>query len=90
MATPKYNLEWFRGLDKQEEEDLRNILANSTILLDRIEKIVYNMVISSEEVSVVDYDTPSWSHKQAHLNGQSNALRKVLAILRRREQDGKE
>lgn len=85
MANLKYNLEWFKGLNKQEEEDLRNILASNSFLLDKLTEIVYNMVTSSEEVNLTDYDSPSWSHRQAHVNGHNHALRKVLALTKGKE-----
>lgn len=28
-----------------------------------------------------DYDNPSWSHAQAHRNGQKEAMKEILAIL---------
>jgi len=34
-----------------------------------------------------DYDTPSWSHKQAHMNGEAAAIRKVIEIITIRERD---
>lgn len=32
-------------------------------------------------VQETDYDSPSWSHKQAHLNGKIEALTLVLSLL---------
>lgn len=82
MASRKHSLEWFKGLNKQEEDDLKKILDSNDILLDKLFEIVYNMVTSNEEISLSDYDNPSWSHKQAHINGQNHSLRKVLTFLK--------
>ena len=33
------------------------------------------------EVIESDYENPSWSHKQAHLNGYNAALKEILKLI---------
>lgn len=72
---------WLSGLKGQEREDFKQFVLNSKIVLDKLNKIVYNMYKGQELVTSADYDSPSWSHKQAHTNGYREALTKVLDLL---------
>lgn len=78
---------WTQGLKDQEKRDVEEIVKTSTILLDRLDKILYNMQESKETSVLPDYDSPSWSHKQAHLNGQLDMIRQLRNILTVRERD---
>jgi len=73
---------WFQDLPKEEQEKFKELVLGSKKVLDKLSKIVYNMGVSGEKVNVDQYDSPSWSHKQAHLNGYNAALRDVLDILK--------
>lgn len=73
---------WFKDLPKEEQEQFKQIVVGSKKVLDKLSKIVYNMSISGEKVSLDQYDSPSWSHKQAHQNGYNAALRDILDILK--------
>lgn len=77
----KIDTEWFRGLTKQEIEERKKFLLSEQKTLDILREIVYNMRISQETISETDYDSPSWSHKQAHLNGESSAFRRIERLL---------
>lgn len=80
------NSAWIR--DARTEEDKQKIyqeITNSHFLLDKLRKICYNISIELEEVPIKDYDCPSWSHKQAHRNGQLEILRKLEKILEVRD-----
>ena len=82
MPQPKVNLLWLKDLkDSKEREEFTNTLLNSQKVLDKLSKIVYNMCIDGEKVKSTDYDSPSWSHKQAHLNGERAAYQKILSLL---------
>lgn len=81
MTMMKIDSEWFKGLNKTEIEERKKFLASEQKVLDILRKIVYNIRTSQEIVSENDYDSPSWSHKQAHLNGESSALRRIERLL---------
>lgn len=78
---PRLKLDWTKDLPASEREDFTKIVLNSSLAIDKLRKIVYNRVISGEKVVVDDYDSPSWSHKQADLNGYNRALREILELL---------
>lgn len=57
------------------------MVLGSHKVLDRLQEICYNSITSEEKVKAVDYDSPSWSHKQAHLNGRIEAYREIVELL---------
>lgn len=83
----KINEAWLQGLEPSDREKMKENVLSNEILLDRLAKILYNMQEKRQSSVLSDYDTPSWSHKQAHLNGEAAALRKVLEIITIRERD---
>lgn len=81
-SNPRLKTVWFSDLPKGEQEQFKQIVVGSGKVLDKLSKIVYNMGISGEKVIEDHYDSPSWSHKQAHRNGYNEALRDILDILK--------
>lgn len=77
----KVNEAWLRGLQGQERDQMKKMVVDSEKLLDKLKEILYNMRESRETISSIDYDNPSWSHKQAHLNGEAAIIRKLEEIL---------
>lgn len=73
--------EWFGSLRGEERENFKLSILSSKIVLDKLQEIVYNMYKKEESVHSTDYDSPSWSHKQAHTNGRRDALRQVLDLI---------
>lgn len=70
---------WFRSLSKEDKDNLSRAL-NSSLLADRLREII----VEWEREVVVnksDYDSPAWSHKQAHLNGMSEILTRFKSIM---------
>jgi hypothetical protein len=78
----KLKTAWISDLRDPSEKEIftQQVLASKKVL-DKLHKIVYNKVLDGEKVSVVDYDSPSWSHKQADQNGYLRGLREVLELL---------
>lgn len=76
---------WFQDLPKADQENFKQLVLSSEKVLDKLRKIVYNMSIDEEKVKTVDYDSPSWSHKQAHLNGKAEAFREIMNLLEIKE-----
>lgn len=77
----KISEQWLSGLDKEKRDEIKSIVLGSTILLDRLNKILYNIKKEKSEVRLLDYDSPSWSHKQAHLNGQIDMLDQLVKLV---------
>ncbi len=85
--SQKINEQLLSGLRGPEREKMKNIVLENTILLDKLKQILYNMQEGKRSTVLVDYDTPSWSHKQAHLNGELAAFQKVIELLTITERD---
>lgn len=73
--------QWFSNLPKDKQEEFKRTVLNSTLVLDKAKEIVYNMSITESQVGTTDYDSPSWSHRQADRNGYLRALREVVDLL---------
>lgn len=78
---------WLEGLKGDEKEQMREYVLGSEKLLDKLTEILYNMQERSETTVLDDYDSPSWSHRQAHLNGQGDVIRKLLEIVTLKERE---
>ena len=68
--------------DKERKETFANTILNSRIIADRLR------VITQEEIEAIErsegsdqYDSPSWSHKQAHRNGYYRAMKLLQKLL---------
>lgn len=86
MAKPQspYKLKttWTQSIrDPEEKVKFEQHVLSSQKVLDKLREIVYNKVLDGEKVKVVDYDNPSWSHRQADLNGYVRGLREVIELL---------
>lgn len=77
----KVNEHLLSGLRGEDRDKMKELILSNTILLDKLTQIVYNMQEGKRSTVLVDYDTPSWSHKQAHLNGEIAAFQKVIELL---------
>lgn len=71
---------WLQGLKGEERQKLKVFIENNQKILDILTEIVYNRVKEHESVALRDYDNLSWSHKQAHLNGELDALKWVIKL----------
>ncbi len=83
----KINQAWLQGLKGEEAKRMQELVAGNKILLDKLVEILYNMQTKRESSVLADYDTPSWSHKQAHLNGENSMIRKLIEIATVSERD---
>lgn len=66
---------------EEEKEELRQYLYNSTRLFDLLREMIQRRYDQEWGAKVVDYDSPSWSHKQAHKNGRINAFEDIYKLL---------
>lgn len=76
----KVNSQWLKGLTDREKEDFINLLTNNRKILDKLQEIVYNIVNELETSHKTDYDCPSWSHKQAHKNGEVEMAKRIIQL----------
>lgn len=73
--------QWFAGMQPSDKENFNQQLLQSKKVLDKLTEIVYNMLKDREDVDRPDYDSPSWSHLQAHNNGAREMARLVLDLI---------
>lgn len=81
------NEELLKGLKGPDREEFKTLIVNNKKLLDKVVEILYNRGEGKRDTVLSDYDTPSWSHKQAHLNGEIAALKKMVELLTVQERD---
>lgn len=72
--------QWFSDLPPDQQENFKKSVEASKLVLDKLIEICYNRINNLETVTIKDYDNPSWSHKQAHRNGEIDELRKIIDL----------
>jgi hypothetical protein len=74
--------EWLQGC-KNEEDKKKEIeyLQNCSTLFDKIREMIQRRYDSALNSKDTDYDSASWAHKQAHLNGRLEALEELYKLL---------
>jgi hypothetical protein len=82
VKTGNLSTDWFHGLTGEaEKEELRSYLSACTRVFTLIKDILqrkYDHTSSSKET---DYDSASWSYKQAHRNGYLQALEDINKLM---------
>jgi hypothetical protein len=76
-----FDSRWFQGVAAEDVENLKSQLISDKKTLDNLKKIVYNMIRKLEDVRTDDYESPSWSHKQAHRNGLLEAYGSICRLI---------
>lgn len=76
-------LTWVKHLPKDEQESFSQIVKNSTTVLSRLKDILDEQLrdLASKETKISEYDSPAWSSKQAHRNGQFAAIKQLRDLL---------
>lgn len=74
--------EWFAKCESDEDkEELRQYLQNSSRLFDLLKNMIQRRYDQEWGAKVADYDSASWSHKQAHKNGRSDAFEEIYKLI---------
>lgn len=79
---PKYK--WVSHIKNKEEqaEFAKQVLVDlNRESYNRLRTILIEKYDIKQTVRIDDYDTPSWSHKQAHTNGYLECLEEILGLL---------
>lgn len=65
-----------------DKKDFEQQLLHSRAILDRLTTIIEDLErsITNIELSLSTYETSSWSHKQAHLNGLKAAYSNIKSL----------
>jgi hypothetical protein len=66
--------------DPKEKEEFNKLVKAADIVLERLDTLIKQELTDVTKTDKVDYDSPSWSHKQAHLNGMQDAYSKILNL----------
>jgi hypothetical protein len=70
---------WFKNVKTEEDKAKRKAeVLNYRNAFDDLRALLSSMY---PEFTIPDYDNPSWSHKQAHYNGEREAIRKVINLI---------
>lgn len=73
---------WFSECDGDEEvAELKADILAARRVLERLSRIAEEKSSATLNVTEHDYDSPSWSHKQAHGNGYRQAMREIQMYL---------
>lgn len=78
------DLRWikqFKADNSEAKEKVYTSLMSAKHILDAAISIIEEQKVAIERPQKEDYDCPSWSHKQAHCNGEIAALNKVISLL---------
>lgn len=81
---------WTKNLKTEEEKKrFESSLQGSKIVLDRLSQMLSEeeSEVNRSEMSVDVYDSGSWSHKQAHKNGQRSMIRKIQQLINLDQKD---
>lgn len=80
----RVNMKWTKHLKSEaEKEQFIKTLLGSQTALDRLKQILEEELrtLENQESSLSDYSDASWSHKQAHRNGERSFAKKVFELL---------
>lgn len=75
------NTKWLKGFKGEALEKRKKELASYKNAFQALEKLLREDFFE-EGKSIADYDSPSWSHKQADMNGANRKLRSVLSLIK--------
>lgn len=76
-----YSANWTAHLLPEDRENFEKSLANSKIVLDRLNEICYNMSIEAENRLKNNFDNPNWALKAADSVGFQRALQRIMNLL---------
>jgi Mg2+ and Co2+ transporter CorA len=84
--TKKLATIWFQGIkDATSKKSLEQRLysSNKDVVLVKLKKIIAQKreALLKKQTRIDSYETPSWSHIQAHINGQLETLEQLEDLL---------
>lgn len=62
--------------DEEEKEEFKRSIRSAKTVLDRLIRLLdqKEMELDRSETDIKTYSSPSWSHEQAHKNGERSSL----------------
>lgn len=71
----------FKAKDDDAKKKVKASLSSAKHILDAAVSIIEKQQKALERPTLEDYNCPSWSHRQAHINGEIAGLNKVISLL---------
>lgn len=85
MTSNKVPTIWIAHLKDKEKADFEQAIRtwSNTPVADRFIEILKAQVreLDRQETTLLDYESASWSHKQAHRNGARQSFLTILKLL---------
>lgn len=80
--SKRLSLEWTKGLDGKDKEDMETVVRHSTIVLQQLLNIVDDKlgVLDRKESDFSTYDS-GYPYTQAHINGKRASLEEIRRLL---------
>lgn len=76
------NTRWLKGVPSSKKEARKKEILSYRNAFDELRKLLEEDL----EDYVPDYDIPSWSHKQADVNGANRKLRQIIELITIKEE----
>ncbi len=75
---------WTQGISQARKKEYVATIKNSTIVLERLEKIIsdYLEAVELEDEHPENYITPEYPFRVAHQAGRRRELKKMLTLIR--------
>lgn len=79
---PSIKTVWYTGLEKEEQEKLKQILLSNTVQNKQFLKVLRSRWESIERKGFIedDYRTSDWTHLQAFNNGRLSMLKEIADL----------
>lgn len=74
---------WLKGTEDTEAR--KNLVLASSNILEVLEAMLKEDLEGARKSLKTDYDNPSWSHLQAHKNGEMGVLTKYIELINKRK-----
>lgn len=68
---------WLKGIPQKDKDARRKEILAYRNAFDELKKLLEEEF----EETVPDYDNPSWSHKQADVNGANRKLQQIINLI---------
>lgn len=75
---------WRQYNTAEDFKRIEELMVHNPFFLQQILKQIdaIEAQIDRQEITMSDYESPSWSHKQAHRNGQRQFLEQVRSLFK--------
>ena len=74
--------EWFTDCKTEEAKEARtSYLEGTSPLFAKLKEMIQSRYDAGHASKDTDYDSVSWSHKQAHINGKLEAYEEIFKLI---------